>query len=134
MKKVELSFWALYIYSRIMIQRFYKLWSYRNGDFRKAVLELLPASYDKEEFCPFIAHARIIASISKAPSMLTLPSPPQIKKAFHKSESKKEFSVVTNLSTMAVCATSPLLPTAVSSQDLKPHQVVVPHVQVRRQP
>ncbi|XP_063591006.1 cortactin-binding protein 2-like [Penaeus indicus] len=54
----------------------------------------------------------------------------KIKKAFHKSESKKEFSVVTNLSTMAVCATSPLLPTAVSSQDLKPHQVVVPHVQV----
>lgn len=52
----------------------------------------------------------------------------KIKKAFHKSESKKEFSVATNLSTMAVCATSPLLPTAVG--DGKSHQVVVPHVQV----
>ncbi|MPC14874.1 hypothetical protein E2C01_007651 [Portunus trituberculatus] len=54
----------------------------------------------------------------------------KIRKAFHKSESKKEFSVVTNLSTMAVCATTPVLPTAVASQDLKPHQVVVPQVQV----
>ncbi|XP_063863858.1 uncharacterized protein LOC135102473 [Scylla paramamosain] len=54
----------------------------------------------------------------------------RIRKAFHKSESKKEFSVVTNLSTMAVCATTPVLPTAVASQDLKPHQVVVPQVQV----
>ncbi|XP_042204799.1 mucin-5AC-like [Homarus americanus] len=67
-------------------------------------------------------------------SSLTPPVPStrwaKIKKAFHKSESKKEFSVVTNLSTMAVCATSPLLPTAVTS-DLKPHQVVVPHVQTK---
>lgn len=54
----------------------------------------------------------------------------KIRKAFHKSESKKEFSVVTNLSTMAVCATSPLLPTAVASQDIKPAQQVVPQVQV----
>ncbi|XP_068202564.1 platelet binding protein GspB-like isoform X2 [Palaemon carinicauda] len=54
----------------------------------------------------------------------------KIKKAFHKSESKKEFSVVTNLSTMAVCATSPLLPTAVTQQDLKPQLVVVPQVQI----
>ncbi|KAK3865480.1 hypothetical protein Pcinc_028911, partial [Petrolisthes cinctipes] len=37
----------------------------------------------------------------------------KIKKAFHKSESKKEFSVVSNLPTTAVCVTSPLLPSAV---------------------
>lgn len=62
--------------------------------------------------------------------ILMFPFSSQIRKAFHKSESKKEFSVVTNLSTMAVCATTPVLPTAVASQDLKPHQVVVPQVQV----
>nr|XP_027236096.1 serine/arginine repetitive matrix protein 2-like [Penaeus vannamei] len=75
-------------------------------------------------------HVRVLQpALPRRPRCSPSP-PPQIKKAFHKSESKKEFSVVTNLSTMAVCATSPLLPTAVSSQDLKPHQVVVPHVQV----